>query len=299
MSKNISIDSRLDFAEIFSIIDEVSESVVTLEISDTSTLHSSFGLRLLVDRFPEKKFQIVSSDPALKRLAERVGIRVYPKSESIEFEQEYSKSHILRHNFTFLEYLWYEVKKGFSKMKYATSKKKSSSLKYSHGWMVETNLILLITGLILSVSLLAFIFYFAVSKTYVHITPDFAVKTVSQNLLYTEDEPESVLDTRPIIAVERMEKNTVVEETFNIATYDVDSVKASKGEVEIYNELNNEQVFRPNTRFVTEDGLLFRSQDWIKIPSTQTIENEVVLGKTKAILIADGYDTSGNLIGEK
>lgn len=147
--------------------------------------------------------------------------------------------------------------------------------------------------------MLAFIFYFAVSKTYVYITPDFAVKTVSQNLLYTEDEPESVLDTRPIIPVERIEKTVQIEEVFNIATYDISSVKLAKGEVEIYNELGNEQTFRPNTRFITDTGLVFRSQEWIRIPPTKTVENEVVLGKTKTILIADGYDTAGELIGEK
>lgn len=293
------VDPRLDIVEVFTRIDALEEAVITLEISEPGVFHSSFGLKLLIDRFPQKKFQIVSSDPSLKRLAERIGIRVYPKAESIEFEQEYSKIHVLRHNFTSLEYLWYEVKKFFSKLKYQAAKKKTPNLRYSQGWIVETNLVLLISGLILSVSLLAFIFYFAVSKTYVYITPDFAVKTVSQNLLYTENEAESVLDTRPIIAVERMEKNVQIDEIFNISTYDTESVRAAKGEVEVYNELPNEQVFRPNTRFVTPEGLLFRSQEWIKVPPTTTAGEEVSIGKVKTILIADGYDTAGELIGEK
>lgn len=131
MSKDrISIDPRLDIVEIFTLIDALEESVITLEIGDSGVFQSSFALRLLVDRFPGKKFQIVSSDPSMKRLAERLGIRVYPKVESIEFEQEYSKIHVLRHNFTSMEYLWYEIKKAISKLKYQARKKKSPTLKY-------------------------------------------------------------------------------------------------------------------------------------------------------------------------
>ena len=112
MSKDrIIIDPRWDIVEAMAHIDILEEAVITLEISESGVFHSSFGLRLLVDRFPNKKFQIVSSDLAMKRIAERIGIRVYPKAESIEFEQEYSKIHVLRHNFTSLEYLWYEIKK--------------------------------------------------------------------------------------------------------------------------------------------------------------------------------------------
>jgi hypothetical protein len=300
MSKDrLVVDPHWDIVEAFAHIDTLEEAVITLEISEPGVFHSSFGLRLLVDRFSGKKFQIVSSDPAMKRIAERVGIRVYPKAESIEFEQEYSKIHVLRHNFTSLEYLWYEVKKGISKLKYQSKKKKPKTLKYNQGLVVETNLLLLIAGLILSVSLLAFIFYFAVSKTFIYITPDFAIKTVSQNLLYSENEAESVLDTRPIIAVERMEKTVNIDEIFNISTFDTASVRAAKGEVEVYNEMTSEQVFRPNSRFVTPEGLIYRSQEWVKVPPTKTTGEEVSIGKAKTILIADGYDTAGELIGER
>ncbi len=61
--------------------------------------------------------------------------------------------------------------------------------------------------------------------------------------------------------------------------------------------MNNEQVFRPNTRFVTEDGLVYRTQEWVKVPPTRTQSGEIVIGKARTILIADGYDTKGELIG--
>jgi hypothetical protein len=63
--------------------------------------------------------------------------------------------------------------------------------------------------------------------------------------------------------------------------------------------MTNEQVFRPNTRFVTEEGLVFRTQSWVKVPPMRTLSGELVIGKAPALLIADGYDTKGELIGVK
>jgi hypothetical protein len=156
-----------------------------------------------------------------------------------------------------------------------------------------------ISGLILSVSLLFFIFYFAVSKTFVTITPDFTIKTASANFVYSTLDSSSVLDNRTIIPVERIEKVFNLEATYNISSYDIESVRAARGRVDLFNEMNNEQVFRPNTRFVTPEGLVFRSSEWIKIPPTRTQSGETIIGRTTATLLADGYDTKGELIGER
>jgi len=49
------------------------------------------------------------------------------------------------------------------------------------------------------------------------------------------------------------------------------------------NELNQEQPFKPQTRFVTEDGLVYRADNWVKIPAKSSAQVKVV---------ADIYDTS-------
>ncbi len=226
--ERIIIDARLDFAEIFVRVGDSKDAIITLELEGRGLLHSTFGIKLLQSTFPDKKFQFVSSDIALKRMAEQAGVRVYARVDSIEFEQEYSKTHILRHNFSFFEYFWYEIQKTLSRVHFTLKKKKGTTLKYKQGWLVETNLLLLITGLVLSISLLFFIFYFAVSKTTVTITPDFAIKTVSQNFIYSESDNQSVLDPRPIVPVRRVEKTSNIDETYNVASYDIASVRAAK-----------------------------------------------------------------------
>jgi hypothetical protein len=288
-----------DLATICDRLNREPETIITIEIERGSPLYSGFGLRFIASKYPSKKFQIITSDPALKRIADMLSIRAYAKIDLIDFEEEYSRTHVLRHNFGFFEYFWYEIRKVFSRMLYALERRKKGGLKYKGKWLVETNLILLVSGLILSVSLLFFIFYFAVSKTFVTISPDFTIKTASANFLYSTADSSSVLDSRTIIPVERIEKVLSLEATYNISSYDVESVRAARGRVDLFNEMNNEQVFRPNTRFVTSEGLVFRSSEWIKIPPTRTQSGETIIGRTSATLLADGYDTRGELIGER
>ena len=181
------IHSGDDIARIFARISESSDREITLESPNRSIVYAPFVLRLILARFPDKRFTLVTADSDLRRIAELLGIRVYTRNESREFEDEFSKSNILRHNFTFLEYFWYEIRKLFSKIRFTLERRQKKNLRFrSNKILAETNLILLVMGVILSLSLLIFIFYFAVSKTTITITPDFAVKTVSQNLIYQE-----------------------------------------------------------------------------------------------------------------
>ncbi len=88
-----------------------------------------------------------------------------------------------------------------------------------------------------------------------------------------------------------------MEYTFNVTSIDEMSTKNSYGTVEIYNELRQEQVFRPMTRFITDNGVVFKTAEWIKVPPTQTLSGVTVIGKTTTSLIADTYDMEGNIIG--
>lgn len=122
----------------------------------------------------------------------------------------------------------------------------------------------------MSLSLLTFIFYFAVSKTYVTITPELGIKTISRNIAFTQKET-SVLDGKNTVNVRPVSLEIPMEYTFNVTTIDEMSTKNAYGTVDIYNELRQEQVFRPATRFTTEDGIVFKTSEWVKVPPTRTI----------------------------
>jgi len=130
----------------------------------------------------------------------------------------------------------------------------------------------------------------------VTITPELGIKTVSRNIVFSEQKEASILNSKNTVSVHQVALEVPLEYTFNVTTIDEMSTKNAYGTVEIYNELRQEQVFRPNTRFVTKDGVVFKTSDWIKIPPSTTNSGVTVMGKTQATLMADIYDTKGDII---
>jgi hypothetical protein len=281
--------------EIFSKVESSPDAVVTLEAESCGALSNFLSFKLLLFRFPDRKFQLVTSDRRLKKIAESVSVRTFSKNDDLEFETSYAEKNLLKHNFTFFEYLSYELKKHLSYLVFRVQKRRNV---YKNVRSVrDSGVALLVFGLVVSLSLLAFIFYFAVSKTFVYITPELAVKTTSRNVIFTEKREDTIFDTTNVVLVRLMEYEASMEQGFNVSTYDTGSVKSAHGKVDFFNELSIEQSFRPNTRLVTEDGLIFRTTEWIKIPPTKTLSGTTIVGQVEAILFADTYDSKGDITG--
>lgn len=285
-------DNLLDIIEKVSLFPD---AIVTLETEGCPAITNFLSFRILLSRFPDRKFQVVTSDRRLKRIAESLAIRTFSKNGDLEFESAYAEKNLLKHNFTFFEYLGYEIRKFFSYVAFRVDKRQK--VYKGRKAVRDSGAALLILGLVISLSLLAFIFYFAVSRTYVYITPELSVRTTSRNIVFTEKQENTILDTKNVVMVKPVEYEATMDYSFNVSTYDTGSVKSSHGNIDFYNELTTEQVFRPNTRLVSEDGLVFRTAGWIKIPPTRTASGETVVGKTEAALYADVYDVKGDLIG--
>jgi hypothetical protein len=105
-------------------------------------------------------------------------------------------------------------------------------------------MILIVAGLIMSLSLLLFIFYFAVSKTYVHILPQTTIRPISANFTFS-NETGSLLDTKNIFRLKKV--SIPVEHTmkFPLDTVDPNSASNAVGRVIVYNELSTEQALKP------------------------------------------------------
>ncbi len=292
--KTLCIDKYDSLIQIFEKISAAGSNEIQIEVEDNIHLANYLNLKLLLHRFPMKRFSFITNNTELKRLGEPLGIRFFQKSNDIEFEKEYAKNHILRHNFTALEYTRYEINKLFSRFLFLFKKKTNVYKNKKRGQ--DSHLFFLIIGLTISLSLLVFIFYFAVSKTYVTISPELDVKTISRNMIFTQKEA-SVLDSKNTVNVRPINLEIPMEYTFNVTAIDEMSTQNAQGTVDIYNELSQEQVFRPATRFITEDGLVFKTDDWLKIPPTKVSSGVTVMGRVTTTLIADAYDTNGGIIG--
>lgn len=84
---------------------------------------------------------------------------------------------------------------------------------------------------------------------------------------------------------------------FSLDTIDPNSATLSHGRITVYNELPSEQALKPNTRFVTEDGIVFRSQSWVNVPGSRTINGMTEIGTVDIVLQADTTDEAGKMIG--
>jgi hypothetical protein len=187
----------------------------------------------------------------------------------LDFEEHFAKTHILSHNFTATEYFFYEIRRGFSRLLYWLQKRSNTQkpLKFSS----ESHVFLLIAGLFTSITLLIFVFYFAVSKTYITIHPEYKIKTMTRNIVFAPKSEQSVLQQKILVDMRKIETISTIELKFNVTTLDESSARKSFGTIEILNELNQEQILKPNTRFVSDQGIVFRSVDWVRVPKTKVL----------------------------
>ena len=102
--KWITVQRYDSLIEIFEQISLIDSPEIQILIEDNIHLTNYLNLKLLLYRFPMKRFSFITSNSELKKLGEWLGIRFFQKNDDIEFEKEYAKNHILRHNFTFIEF---------------------------------------------------------------------------------------------------------------------------------------------------------------------------------------------------
>lgn len=116
-------DNLLDVIEKVSLFPD---AIVTLETESCPAIANFLSFRILLSRFPDRKFQIVTSDNRLKRIAESLGVRTFSKNGDLEFETAYAEKNLLKHNFTFFEYLAYELRKFFSYLAFRFQKRQKT-----------------------------------------------------------------------------------------------------------------------------------------------------------------------------
>lgn len=117
----------------------------------------------------------------------------------------------------------------------------------------------------MSLSLLLFIFYFTVSKTYIYVTPQISVKPISANIIFSQN-TGTLLQPKNTIPVRKITLPVVHTMRFTLDTIDPNSATKARGTVTLYNELAADQALKPNTRFISDDGVVFRSESWINVP---------------------------------
>ncbi len=163
--------------------------ILYVDMSDASFPLSRDFFFVLSKRFHSDEIMLIVSEESELSMARSIGLQAELKGTFAEFEREYEKKNLLAHNMTMFQYFVYELKRGFSYLSFLVFEKffKKKKERMLHFRESSPNMALMVSGLIVSITLLLFIFHFAVSKTYVSIAPQITVKPVSANIIYTLD----------------------------------------------------------------------------------------------------------------
>lgn len=235
-------------------------------------LHNYISLKILRNKVPKnKRLIIITSDRLSRKIGQSLWIE-YSLIRNKEIIQDEKKSEIMKKNFTIWEYLWYQIKHYKNEFfDIFEQNKKISSLRKNAKWLQET-MPLNLFFFLFAASLFIFftIYYVAISKTFVTIRPEVSVRKEVLNFTLTEEQSWSILSDSRNIEVQRISKIAEIRETFWTSIREAKDNQAASWEIRIYNFTPENISLVPNTRFMTEDGIVFDIDSWIQVPAWST-----------------------------
>lgn len=165
--------------------------------------------------------------------------------------------------------------------------------------LVAPNRHALISLIAVSVIILLVVVYVALPGVTIHLTPTASVLEQSVNITLADyQKNRSELDIRPthMIASYPIE-TTVVRSITHTSTGKQFSERGSNasGKITIINSSNAAWPLIPQTRFQTDEGIVFRITDTVNVPAASSTE----LGKVEALVVADQVDAYGAIVGER
>ncbi|MFO0764017.1 MAG: hypothetical protein U0518_04155 [Candidatus Gracilibacteria bacterium] len=293
LRQSIHITYETQLLELYDILSHETNKGITLIVEYPGFFSHPIVLEVMVKKFNSID-TIATDDRALQHVAVRLGLKSLPLDSSVVGDLP-PASEILKHNFTIFEYFLYECRRGVWHVGrfFARSKK---HLTYRRP-LKSSNTLLLIFSLSFSFLILIFVFYFSATSTTVEIFPETTVKTLTRNLIFTTTPNQSAFAKSNEVAMLPLDVMVHLATPFEVNSLDPNSVRNAKGMVEVINELPTPSQLRPGTRFTSEDGVLFKSPGWIKIPGMVTRNGEVIPGKIQIPLVAENVDEKGRIIG--
>lgn len=256
-------------------------------------LHNYTSLRILKNNAKNKELIIITSDLTAKKIGKKLGIK-YTLIKNTD---------LLEHNYSFTEYFRFLIK-NYSREILSIFKKNNFDDTYNNYFQnkkeQKTKIGIFFIGLLVSLWLFIFVFYFAVNKTTISITPDITIRTAAKNLNFEYQQYESAFPSDNIIPLKEVTKLVYISEKFGTSGVDESSTARATGEVVFYNKLNEKIRLRANTRVQTADWIIYTTHNSIDIPAAFTDGTwEFVIGKKNTNIVAKLYDDSGKFVGTR
>ncbi len=254
-------------------------------------LHNYTSLRILKAKAERKDLVIVTSDRTAKKIWARLWIK-YSLTDNPD---------LLHYNYTFFEYFLYTFKSYFREIRDIFLQKNNDNIisKYRERYW-DSKIWYFVSILLISVLLLVFVFYFAVNKTYIEITPKIEVKTSWKNFVFTESNSENVILDDNKISLRRIEKEIFIDSSFWASGIAENSVTSSRWRVTLFNEFVEEMELINNTRIQTEDWIVFLL-DWNAVIPGSSVSSTGAVIPWKVEIYAESRlrDSEGEIIWER
>lgn len=262
-------------------------------------LHNHLSLKILKNKTEPKKLIIVTSDVSSKKIGKKLGIEYSIIKDPKFIEQQ----DILKHNFTFTQYLKYELNNYYKEFQSLIKQNKQvhSLMKYKYkAYNDKVGIGIFIVSFIFSIFLLLFIFYFAVNKTYVRITPEIKIETRWANFIFSQREQDSVFSGDNTIPISTYTSTITLTKDFSTTGIDNASTQKASGEIIVFNQLLEGIDLKNNTRVRREDGVEYTIDASISLPAaTQDINGAIIPSQTTANITAKNYDAIWQFIWKR
>lgn len=220
-------------------------------------LHNSTSLKILKNKTWKKELILITND----KTAKNIGKKLWIKYSSLW------DTDLLEYNYTFFEYTKYLLKRYLTEIKHIFSNKTPDIIseyqkKYSSA---NSKVWFFLLWLIISLILLIFVFYFAVNKTYVYITPEITIKNRAENFIFREAKENDIIN-KDIIKLTKISKVVSLTQNFWTSWINEEKLKVSKWKVRLYNELNEQVDLLKNTRLQSEKWIIYTIDSEVSIP---------------------------------
>lgn len=317
--KILFVDLDEEITQLFERIEPLPYKEIYLVVPKRAVLlQSVVNLRILKQKLADlgKELCIVTSDLNGMKLAHQAEIKVYDEfslqekdMDQQEFQEEKAllkpiaatsnevqdelPSRLPKKKSSIFEVVKETRKdaKGFSLRRFFLEKKRLKNEKESLRMVLSASTRRFLAGiLVLSMMLFFFIAYVVLPGATIWIEPSSDVITRGLNVTLTRTgNGEKELKAYPV--------DTEVEVTLTHAASGIVSEgNRARGNITIYNELANEQPLVGQTRFQTEDGLVFRIQKDVVVPAASAQDKP---GQIVAEVVADEVDANQSPIGKR
>lgn len=249
-------------------------------------LHNYTSLKILKNKAWKKDLVIITSDKTAKKIWKSLGIKY-----SIANNPD-----VIEYNYSFFEYFIYTFKNYFIELKDLFLGRNDDGIIGKYSKKYDGKIWYFITAFFLSLLLLIFIFYFAVNKTYIYITPKIEVKYKAKNFIFTEMWEDDSVFADNIIKLKKIEKIISITDKFWTSWISSGSITNSRWKVTLSNYTDDKIDLVENTRLQTASWIVFLIEWSVSIPKTETWSWwEVIPWKIDVYAVSRNHDVDGKI----